>query len=121
MEKMVEGERILPLVLKYNLKPARIPDMSSFKSPQNWIGNLSVAKSDRSRIKFLLGEQADADLLAKAPRVTVGGDTYYMLPDVMREGMDPELWKDLKKFVKNLYKSFVQFIFKAIYSQFINC
>ena len=95
MEKMVEGERILPLVLKYNLKPARIPDMSSFKSPQNWIGNLSVAKSDRSRIKFLLGEQADADLLAKAPRVTVGGDTYYMLPDVMREGMDPELWKDL--------------------------
>ena len=94
-EKMVAEERVLPLVLKEKLKPARIPDISSFKSPQNWIGNLSVAKSDRSRIKFLLGEQADADLLAKAPKVTVDGDTYYMLPDVMREGMDPELWKDL--------------------------
>jgi len=94
-EQMVKDERILPMVLKENLKPARIPDVSSFKEPMRWIGDMSVAKSDRQRIKFLLGEQADADLLAKAPRVTVGGDTYFMLPDVMRMGMDEKLWKDI--------------------------
>ena len=94
-EEMVKGERILPLVLKENLKPARIPDVSSFKEPMRWIGDMSVSKSDRQRIKFLLDDQADADLLAKAPRVTVGGDTYFMLPDVMRIGMDEKLWKDI--------------------------
>jgi len=94
-EQMVKDERILPMVLKENLKPARIPDVSSFKEPMRWIGDMSVAKSDRQRIRFLLGEQADADLLAKAPRVTVGGDTYFMLPDVMRMGMDEKLWKDI--------------------------
>ncbi len=94
-EEMVKGERILPLVLKENLKPARIPDVSSFKEPMRWIGDMSVSKSDRQRIKFLLDDQADADLLAKAPKVTVGGDTYFMLPDVMRIGMDEKLWKDI--------------------------
>ena len=94
-EQMVKGERILPMVLKSDLKPARIPDVSSFKEPMRWIGDMSVAKSDRQRIKFLLDDQADADLLAKAPRVTVGGDTYFMLPDVMRIGMDEKLWEDI--------------------------
>ena len=94
-EQMVKDERILPMVLKENLKPARIPDVSSFKEPMRWIGNMSVAKSDRQRIELLLGDPADAYLLAKAPRVTVGGDTYSMLPDVMRMGMDEKLWKDL--------------------------
>ncbi|HAI41930.1 MAG TPA: hypothetical protein DCM40_29300, partial [Maribacter sp.] len=94
-EEMVKGERILPLVLKENLKPARIPDVSSFKEPTRWITDMSVAKSDKQRIKFLLDDQSDADLLAKAPKVTVGGDTYFMLPDVMRIGMDEKLWKDI--------------------------
>jgi hypothetical protein len=94
-EEMVKGERILPLVLKENLKPARIPDVSSFKEPMRWIGDMSVAKSDRQRRKFLLGDPSDAALLKKAPRVTVGGDTYFMLPDVMRIGMDEKLWKDI--------------------------
>ena len=94
-EQMVKDERILPMVLKNKLKPARIIDVGSFKEPKNWIANLSVAKNDKQLIKFLLDEPADADLLAKAPRVTVGGDTYYMLPDVMRSGMDEKLWKDI--------------------------
>ena len=50
---------------------------------------------DKQLLKFLSDDPADADLLAKAPRVTVGGDTYYMLPDVMRSGMDEKLWKDI--------------------------
>jgi len=94
-EKMVEKERVLPMVLKQTLKPARIIDVGSFKEPKNWISNLSVAKKDKQLINFLLGDSADADLLAKAPRVTVGGDTYYMLPDVMRSGVDENLWKDI--------------------------
>ena len=89
------GERIIPMVLKSDLKPARIVDMSSFAEPKNWLGNLAVAKTDRQRIQFLLGDQADADLLAKAPRVEVDGEFYFMLPDVMRTGMDENLWKDL--------------------------
>ena len=94
-EQMVKDERILPMVLKNKLKPARIIDVGSFKEPKNWIANLSVPKNDKQLIKFLLDDPADADLLAKAPRVTVGGDTYYMLPDVMRSGMDEKLWKDI--------------------------
>ena len=94
-EKMVEKERVLPMVLKQTLKPARIIDVGSFKEPKNWISNLSVAKKDKQLINFLLGDSADADLLAKAPRVTVGGDTYFMLPDVMRSGVDENLWKDI--------------------------
>jgi hypothetical protein len=94
-EQMVKDERILPMVLKNKLKPARIIDVGSFKEPKNWIANLSVPKKDKQLIKFLLDDPADADLLAKAPRVTVGGDTYYMLPDVMRSGMDEKLWKDI--------------------------
>lgn len=89
------GERIIPMVLKSDLKPARIVDMSSFAEPKNWLGNLAVAKTDRQRIQFLLGDQADADLLAKAPKVEVDGEFYFMLPDVMRTGMDENLWKDL--------------------------
>ena len=94
-EQMVKDERILPMVLKNTLKPARIIDVGSFKEPKNWIANLSVAKKDKQLIKFLLDDPADADLLAKAPRVTVGGDTYYMLPDAMRSGIDEKLWKDI--------------------------
>ena len=94
-EQMAKGERILPMVLKSDLKPARIPDVSSFKEPMRWIADMSVARSDKARIRYLLQNQSDADLLAKAPRVTVGGNTYYMLPDVMRIGMDKELWTDI--------------------------
>lgn len=41
METMTKGERVLPMVLKANLKPARIVDLSSFKMPSNWMANLS--------------------------------------------------------------------------------
>ena len=94
-EKMVEKERVLPMVLKQTLKPARIIDVGSFKEPKNWIANLSVANKDKQLIKFLLDDPADADLLAKAPKVIVGGDTYFMLPDAMRSGIDENLWKDI--------------------------
>ena len=94
-EQMVKDERILPMVLKNTLKPARIIDVGSFKEPKNWIANLSVSNKDKQLLKFLSDDPADADLLGKAPRVTVGGDTYFMLPDAMRSGIDEKLWKDI--------------------------
>jgi hypothetical protein len=95
MEGMTKGERILPMVLKQNLKPARIPDMSSFKEPRNWLGNLSISTSDLQGMKFLRDEPSDAKLLENAPRVTVDGETRIMMPDAIRAGVDPDLWKDL--------------------------
>ena len=95
MESMTKGERILPMVLKQNLKPARIPDMSSFKEPRNWLGNLSISTSDLQGMKFLKGDPDDAKLLENAPRVTVDGETRIMMPDAIRAGVDPDLWKDL--------------------------
>jgi len=94
-EQMVKGERILPMVLKADLKPARIVDMSNFKVPGSWLANLSVASSDLQRIKFLKGDESDAALFAKAPKVKVDGETYTMLPDAMRAGMDEGLWRDI--------------------------
>ena len=94
-EEMAKGERILPMVLKKDLKPARIVDMSKFAEPKNWLANLSVPSSDLERIRFLKGDEADAALFAKAPTVKVGGEIYTMLPDAMRAGMDENLWKDL--------------------------
>ena len=94
-EQMVKGERILPMVLKADLKPARIVDMSNFKVPGSWLANLSVASSDLQRIKFLKVDESDAALFAKAPKVKVDGETYTMLPDAMRAGMDEGLWRDI--------------------------
>ena len=94
-EQMVKGERILPMVLKADLKPARIVDMSNFKVPGSWLANLSVASSDLQRIKFLKGDESDAALFAKAPKVKVDNETYTMLPDAMRAGMDEDLWRDI--------------------------
>ena len=94
-EQMVKGERILPMVLKADLKPARIVDMSNFKVPGSWLANLSVASSDLQRIKILKGDESDAALFAKAPKVKVDGETYTMLPDAMRAGMDEGLWRDI--------------------------
>lgn len=95
MEQMTKGERILPMVLKQNLKPARILDVSSFKEPNRWLNDLSVGSNDKERIRFLLGDPSDNKLLTEAPTVKVGGETRYMLPDAMRAGMDENLWKDL--------------------------
>ena len=95
MEDMTKGERVLPMVLKANLKPARIVDLSSFKQPRNWLANLSVDSSDRQIMRFLKGDSADSALLKKAPRVKADGKTYIMSPDAMRAGVDPDLWEDL--------------------------
>ena len=95
MEDMTKGERVLPMVLKANLKPARIPDLGSFKTPSNWLANLSVDSSDRQIMKFLKGDPEDSVLLNKAPRVKADGKTYIMSPDAMKAGVDPDLWEDL--------------------------
>lgn len=95
--EQAEGARVLKLALKENLNPLRIPDLGAFKEPKNWLGNLSVAKSDRTRIRFMLDEPEDADLLAKAPRVRIDNEVYFMLPDVMRSGMDAKVWEDITR------------------------
>jgi hypothetical protein len=46
-------------------------------------------------MKFLRDDPSDAKLLENAPRVTVDGETRIMMPDAIRAGVDPDLWKDL--------------------------
>ena len=95
LERMSEGERILPMVLKDDLKPARIPDMSSFKSPNSWLNNLSISENNKQDMALMTENLEDAQLLMNAPSIVVNGERRYMLPDVMRINMDEKLWEDL--------------------------
>lgn len=95
LERMSEGERILPMVLKDDLKPARIPDMSSFKSPNSWLNNLSISENNKQDMALITENLEDAQLLMNAPSIVVNGERRYMLPDVMRINMDEKLWEDL--------------------------
>ena len=93
------GERTLPLQLRTTLKPARIPDLSSFKEPRNWLAQISVNGKDKDLLRFLMQDPKDAKLILdqvenKLP-IKMNGTTYYMLPDAERMGMDKKLWKDL--------------------------
>ena len=93
------GERTLPLQLRTTLKPARIPDLSSFKEPRNWLAQISVNGNDKDLLRFLMQDPKDAKLILdqvenKLP-IKMNGTTYYMLPDAERMGMDKKLWKDL--------------------------
>ena len=93
------GERTLPLQLRTTLKPARIPDLSSFKEPKRWLAEISVNGNDKDLLKFLMQDPKDANLILdqvenKIP-IKMNNTTYYMLPDAERMGMDKKLWKDL--------------------------
>ena len=93
------GERTLPLQLRTTLKPARIPDLSSFKEPKRWLAEISVNGNDKDLLRFLMQDPKDAKLILdqvenKLP-IKMNGTTYYMLPDAERMGMDKKLWKDL--------------------------
>jgi len=94
------GERTLPLQLRTTLKPARIPDLSSFKEPRNWLAQISVnGKTDSDLLRFLMQDPKDAksilDQVENKLPIKMNGTTYYMLPDAERMGMDKKLWKDL--------------------------
>jgi len=93
------GERTLPLQLRTTLKPARIPDLSSFKEPKRWLAEISVNGKDKDLLRFLMQDPKDANLILdqvenKIP-IKMNNTTYYMLPDAERMGMDKNLWKDL--------------------------
>tara|TARA_R100001463_G_scaffold53806_2_gene104850 strand:+ start:388 stop:3198 length:2811 start_codon:yes stop_codon:yes gene_type:complete len=93
------GERTLPLQLRTTLKPARIPDLSSFKEPKRWLAEIAVSGKDKDLLRFLMQDPKDANLILdqvenKLP-IKMNGTTYYMLPDAERMGMDKKLWKDL--------------------------
>ena len=46
------GQRTFPLKIANDLKPARIPDVGLFYSPQNWLNNLTVASDDNEVVQF---------------------------------------------------------------------
>lgn len=96
-ENVREGERVLPLELKKELKPARVPDVSFFSEPTRWRAELAVPTSEKQILSFLLDDAEDAALIAKGPTVRVGGELYVVNPQAARQGAtkDEEFWKDL--------------------------
>ena len=92
-----KGERVLPLQLKKRLRPARVPDVSSFSEPNRWRAELAVPTSEKNVLRFLLDDAEDADIIAKGPTVRVGGELYVVNPQAARQGAtrDVEFWKDL--------------------------
>ena len=95
-----EDERIMPMALKSELNPLRIPDMSSFKEPANWLEQMAVSKSSYKYKEAMQDDgffRTDDDELIQLkpdlPEVTVGGETYVMLPEV-KTMMDEAVWRD---------------------------
>ena len=102
------GARTLPLKLKRELKPARIPDLSSFKEPSNWLRNIAVSNKDplfRVMNNTPEGRASIKKQIEDNIPIKVGDQTYYILPDLMKgsledigfknKGIDKNLWKDL--------------------------
>tara|TARA_R100001594_G_scaffold95487_2_gene129812 strand:+ start:4883 stop:8359 length:3477 start_codon:yes stop_codon:yes gene_type:complete len=105
------GQRTFPLQIADDLKPARIPDIESFKMPQKWIAHLAVASDDKAGMDYMT-QTTEAKLdLKNRPKVEYKGVTYYMSDraaemniknydpklnqSMVREKMDEQLWKDL--------------------------
>ena len=105
------GQRTFPLKIADNLKPARIPDVGLFYSPQNWLNNLTVASNDKPMMDFMT-QTAEAMIdLKNRPKVEYEGVTYFMSDDaaemavknydpkikqsMVTEKIDEKLWKDL--------------------------
>tara|TARA_A100001201_G_scaffold42855_1_gene43567 strand:- start:1493 stop:4954 length:3462 start_codon:yes stop_codon:yes gene_type:complete len=105
------GQRTFPLKIADDLKPARIPDVGLFYSPQNWLNNLTVASDDTPMMDFMT-QTAEAMIdLKNRPKVEYEGVTYFMSDDaaemavknydpkikqsMVTEKMDEKLWKDL--------------------------
>ena len=96
-ENIREGERVLPLELKKELKPARVPDVSFFSEPKRWRAELAIPTSEKQILRFLLDDAEDAAILSKGPSVKVGDELYLVNPQAARQGVtkDEEFWKDL--------------------------
>ena len=105
------GQRTFPLKIADDLKPARIPDVGIFYSPQNWLNNLTVASNDKPMMDFMT-QTAEAMIdLKNRPKVEYEGVTYFMSDDaaemavknydpkikqsMVTEKIDEKLWKDL--------------------------
>ena len=105
------GQRTFPLQLTDDLKPARIPDVESFKMPKKWLDHLAVASDDKAGMDYMT-QTTEAMLdLKNRPKVEYKGVTYYMSDNaaemdiknydpklnqsMVREEMDEQLWKDL--------------------------
>ena len=105
------GQRTFPLKIADDLKPARIPDVGLFYSPQNWLNNLTVASDDTPMMDFMT-QTAEAMIdLKNRPKVEYEGVTYFMSDDaaemavknydpkikqsMVTEKIDEKLWKDL--------------------------
>ena len=105
------GQRTFPLKIADDLKPARIPDIESFKMPNKWLDHLAVASDDKAGMDYMT-QTTEAKLdLKNRPKVEYKGVTYYMSDiaaemdvknydqklnqSMVTEKMDEQLWKDL--------------------------
>jgi len=106
------GQRTFPLQIADDLKPARIPDVESFKMPKKWLDHLAVASDDKAGMDYMTQTTEAMTDLKNRPKVEYKGVTYYMsdnaaemdiknydsklnqsyIPAVV---MDEQLWKDL--------------------------
>jgi hypothetical protein len=88
------GQRTFPLKIADDLKPARIPDVGLFYSPQNWLNNLTVASNDKPMMDFMT-QTAEAMIdLKNRPKVEYEGVTYFMSDDAAEmavKNYDPKI------------------------------
>lgn len=93
LDQAFAGKSIMPLRLSDDLKPARLIDLNAFKSPQNWVEELSDPFTSNTELGFF-----NIPIGTKMPSMTLYPNskferTVYMSPQAFAEGVNEDVWR----------------------------
>jgi hypothetical protein len=93
LDQAFAGKSIMPLRLSDDLKPARLIDLNAFKSPQNWVEELSDPFTSNTELGFF-----NIPIGTEMPSMTLYPNskferTVYMSPQAFAEGVNEDVWR----------------------------
>ena len=93
LDKAFAGKSIMPLRLSDDLKPARLIDLNAFKSPQNWLNELTdpfPSNTEKGFFNIPVGTEMPSITLYPNSQFT---RTVYMSPQAFAEGVSESVWR----------------------------
>ena len=93
LDQAFAGKSIMPLRLSDDLKPARLIDLNAFKSPQNWLEELSDLFISNTKLGYF-----NIPIGTEIPSMTLYPNskferTVYMSPEAFAEGVNEDVWR----------------------------
>jgi len=93
LDQAFAGKSVMPLRLSDDLKPARIIDLNAFKSPQNWLEELTDPFTSNTELGFF-----NIPIGTEMPSITLYPNTkfertVYMSPQAFAEGVNEDVWR----------------------------